>query len=111
MQKWSPQVWLHRETTVRRLHPMPLSDTLDFAGELSLRRRIADVFDHGVAEDQIEGLVREWNAQPVTHHDLDSSRRCLGGPRCVQQNQLGTNRRKRPYFDGAPDIQHPPIRV
>ncbi len=49
-----------REAAVRRLNPVRAPYTSHFAGKAILIAPRPDVLDDGIAEDDIEGLVGEW---------------------------------------------------
>ena len=60
-----PRVHLDREPAVRRRHEDAARDAQRLLDEAPLRLAAADVLDHGVREDDVEGAVRERQLERV----------------------------------------------
>jgi hypothetical protein len=78
---------LDRKIPVGSLHPVLLTDTRNLRGELDLLGAAADVLDHRVAEDQIEGSIGERELRSITQNNRFIRPDFVPRPRLVQENQ------------------------
>ena len=82
MDKGREEVLLHRKPAVGRLHPEGPADAGHFARETLLAGDVADVLNDGVAEDYVEGLVAEGEAQPSPATQVAARARSAGPAAC-----------------------------
>jgi hypothetical protein len=54
MDQWHPKMLFHREEPVGGLHPVSPANAQDFGCKRPLGLGITDMFDHRVAENEIE---------------------------------------------------------
>src|ERR1039458_6284997 len=97
---------LHGKPAIRRLHPESAPHPRHLAREALLAGGVADVLDHRIAEDHVEGLVTKRQPATVSRHPLGRARQVGAGPRHVQQDQARLHRNHPPIVRRAAHIQH-----
>ena len=64
---------LYRKIAVWRLDKVGSTNTSTLGGKFSLIGNVSQVFDHGIAVNDLECVIRKWQLPSVTDHPVEFS--------------------------------------